>query len=107
MALNNMETFLWQGQKLKIVLTTYLAVNLIVYKDFTVFITQLSFCYINGTTFLKTYMLNGWSKIFNIYIYIYIYMFIKNNYPFTSGAHTGGVPAVRLKYNYVHIIISS
>ena len=34
MALNNMETFLWQGQKLKIVLTTYLAVNLIVYKDF-------------------------------------------------------------------------
>jgi hypothetical protein len=23
-------------------------------------------------------------------------------YPFTSWAHTGGVPAVRLKYNYVY-----
>jgi len=28
-------------------------------------------------------------------------MFISNNYHFTSGAHA--VPAVRLKYNYVHI----
>jgi len=37
----------------------------------------------------------------------HIYMFIYNNYPFTSGAHTGGVPAVRLKYDYVHITTSS
>jgi len=33
--------------------------------------------------------------------------YIKKKYPFTSEVHTGGVPAVCLKYNYVHIAISS
>ena len=41
---------------------------------------------------------NNISDIYFVYVY-------SNNYPFTSGAHTGGEPAVRLKYNHVHITI--
>ena len=36
---------------------------------------------------------------------IYLFCVYLNNYPFTSGTHTGGVPAVPLKYNYGHITI--